>query len=117
MATSSEQQRVFFLYLRFSFSPHIHIPFIPHSFMARLSFFVFIAFLLSVVPTSLAGPACAKKHYKAVDCIQKCKSRWGWTGSMMGNDPWGSVVKKTDATINWDSVISQACGSDVYVMF
>ncbi|KIM48031.1 hypothetical protein M413DRAFT_439732 [Hebeloma cylindrosporum] len=29
----------------------------------------------------------------------------------MGNDPWGSVVQKADAAINWDSVISQACGS------
>lgn len=36
---------------------------------------------------------------------------------MMGNDPWGSVVKKTDPAINWDSVISQACGSDAYVLF
>jgi hypothetical protein len=85
--------------------------------MARLSFFVSIAFLLSALPTSLAGPACAKKHYKAADCFQRCKSRWGWTGMMMGNDPWGSVVKKTDAAIDWDSVISQACGSAAYVMF
>ena len=94
----------------------------PHSFhptffsfgMVPLFFFIYIAFLL---PPSLAGPACAKKHFKAADCVQKCKSRWGWPGVMMGNDPWGSVVKKADAGINWDSVISQACGSTMYVIF
>lgn len=85
--------------------------------MARLTFFLSIACLLSALPNSLAGPACAKKNYKVADCIQKCKSRWGWTGAMMGNDPWGSVVKKMDTATNWDSVISQACGSAVYVMF
>ncbi|KAF8973740.1 CAP domain-containing protein [Flammula alnicola] len=81
--------------------------------MARLALFFSLGLALYSLPSALAGPACARKYYKAVDCVSKCQSRWGWTGSMMNTDPWGSVVQKTDTTKNWDAVIAQACGVTV----
>ncbi|PPQ89587.1 hypothetical protein CVT25_012332 [Psilocybe cyanescens] len=78
--------------------------------MARLTLFISLGLALSSIPSGLAGPACAKKHYQVADCVSICKSRWGWTGSMMGTDPWGSVVKKVD-TNKWNAVVSEACGT------
>ncbi|KAF8912841.1 CAP domain-containing protein [Gymnopilus junonius] len=80
--------------------------------MARAN--LLISFLaLACLPSSLAGPACARKYHGVTNCFAVCKSRWGWTGSMMGTDPWGSVVRKVDTPESWDAVISQACGSPV----
>jgi hypothetical protein len=28
----------------------------------------------------------------AADCVDACRSRWGWTGHVFGNDPWGKVL-------------------------
>ncbi|CAA7266609.1 unnamed protein product [Cyclocybe aegerita] len=68
---------------------------------------------LSSLPSGLAGPACARKNYQVADCVQRCKSRWGWTGSLMGSDPWGPVVKKMDASKDLNAIVAQACGSEV----
>ncbi|KAH9486756.1 Protein PRY2 [Psilocybe cubensis] len=80
--------------------------------MTRLSLLISLSFALPFIPSGLAGPACARKHYQVANCVSICKSKWGWTGSMMGTDPWGSVVKKVDIN-DWDSVVSVACGSPV----
>lgn len=36
---------------------------------------------------------------------------------MMNTDRWGSVVKKTDTTTEWASVIAEACGVAMWVLF
>ncbi|KDR85172.1 hypothetical protein GALMADRAFT_233836 [Galerina marginata CBS 339.88] len=83
--------------------------------MARLSLFISLGLALSSLPSGLAGPACAKKHFQVANCIDICKSKWGWTGAMMGTDRWGSVVKQMDTATKWDAVIAQACGSSAAI--
>ena len=83
--------------------------------MARLTLLISIGLAVSLLPGGLAGPSCARKHHQAADCVSKCKAKWGWTGTMMGTDPWGSVAKPVDTTKDWDNVIYKACGSSVYV--
>ncbi|KAK1223793.1 hypothetical protein PQX77_013317 [Marasmius sp. AFHP31] len=67
---------------------------------------------LAVLPTGLAGPACAKKNYSQQLCIERCKARWGYPGSLMGSDRWGSVMRKTTDTSNEaiDAAVAKACG-------
>ncbi|KAF7784468.1 hypothetical protein Agabi119p4_633 [Agaricus bisporus var. burnettii] len=80
--------------------------------MTRLVALFSLVLAISAVPGGLAGPACARKNYQSVDCVKKCKSKWGWTGSMVGTDRWGSVVHKVEnSDQTWDSIISTACGS------
>ncbi|KAF5313070.1 hypothetical protein D9619_003028 [Psilocybe cf. subviscida] len=79
--------------------------------MARLAAILTLSVLFASLPSALAGPACARRHFKQADCVARCKSRWGWTGAMMNTDPWGSVVQKTDTDANWDAAIASACGS------
>ncbi|KXN89858.1 Protein PRY2 [Leucoagaricus sp. SymC.cos] len=80
--------------------------------MARLVIFYSLALALSAVPIGLAGPACAHKHYQAANCVEKCKAKWGWTGSMMSVDRWGSVINKVEKSPEaWEEVIAKACGS------
>ncbi|KAF5377524.1 hypothetical protein D9615_005246 [Tricholomella constricta] len=81
--------------------------------MTRLAPFLSVALLVASLPGGLAGPACSRKHFKTTDCVQKCMSKWGWTGRIMGNDPWGIVMKKADSTESFAAAISKACGSKV----
>jgi len=30
------------------------------------------------------------------DCIYSCRSSWGWTGHVFGDDPWGTVMLSGD---------------------
>ncbi|KAF7319923.1 SCP domain-containing protein [Mycena kentingensis (nom. inval.)] len=59
-----------------------------------------IAVLVGLLPSALAGPACAQKYKDTSECIQKCSTKWGYPGLMMGNDPWGSVMQTTGKTID-----------------
>ncbi|KAF7306661.1 SCP domain-containing protein [Mycena indigotica] len=71
-----------------------------------------IALLVGLLPSGLAGPACAQKYKDTSDCIQRCSSKWGYPGLMMGNDPWGSVMEaKTGKTIDdFYLQVAIACG-------
>ena len=86
--------------------------------MARNSvFFLIAAIVISffLLPSALAGPACARRNWQAVNCVQACKNKWGWPGKTMGTDPWGAVMKSGPNNMN--SVVTQACGSTTrYVM-
>jgi len=76
-----------------------------------------LAVIFSVLSGGLAGPACSKKYWKALDCVQRCQSKWGVPGRMMGTDRWGAVMQKTESTQDaWDSIVSEACGMEPYVM-
>ncbi|TFK40985.1 CAP domain-containing protein [Crucibulum laeve] len=81
--------------------------------MAPLLSVVSLAFALTNISGAFAGPACAKKHYQAANCIQLCNSRWGWAGSAMGTNPWGSVMQKTGDTESLEDILTKACGSTV----
>ncbi|KAF9044889.1 PR-1-like protein [Hymenopellis radicata] len=72
-----------------------------------------VAVSLSLFSGALAGPACSRKHWGTSDCIQLCKTRWGWSGSVMGSDPWGSVMSSSSGS--YESTVSEACGSDTVV--
>ncbi|GLB36328.1 putative protein with SCP / Tpx-1 / Ag5 / PR-1 / Sc7 family of extracellular domains [Lyophyllum shimeji] len=78
--------------------------------MTRLASLLSVALLVAALPGGLAGPACAKKHFKAGDCVQKCRSKWGWPGRTMGTDHWGGVMKKANSTESPDAALSKACG-------
>lgn len=76
---------------------------------------LFALSVISVLPGGLAGPACTRKYYGASDCVQKCGSKWGYPGYMMGSNPWGMVFQTTDiSTAAWDAVIAKACGVPRY---
>lgn len=76
--------------------------------MARL---VFVALLFGLLPTGLAGPACAEKHKTAADCMLRCNLKWGFPGSMMGTNAWGSVMNKGgDDDSAWNNYLAIACG-------
>lgn len=80
--------------------------------MPRLGWALWIPLAISSFQRGLAGPACTKKNYQLANCVQLCKSNWGWSGMMMGTDPWGSVMQKTENTDDaLDAVISKACGT------
>ncbi|KAL0580294.1 hypothetical protein V5O48_001711 [Marasmius crinis-equi] len=71
-----------------------------------------IVVALAVLPSGLAGPACAKKNYSQQQCIERCKAKWGYPGALMGGDRWGSVMRKVadTSTEAMDAAVSQACG-------
>ncbi|KAJ7783468.1 PR-1-like protein [Mycena maculata] len=76
--------------------------------MARL---LSLALIVGLLPSGLAGPACAQKYKNAADCISTCNQRWGYAGLMMGTNSWGSTMKTTGSTENdWNSYIANACG-------
>ncbi|KIK04256.1 hypothetical protein K443DRAFT_424528 [Laccaria amethystina LaAM-08-1] len=84
--------------------------------MPRLGWAFWVPLAISSFQRGLAGPACAKKNYQLANCVQLCKSKWGWSGMMMGTDPWGSVMQKTENTDDaWDAVISKACGTVAHI--
>ncbi|RDB29251.1 Protein PRY1 [Hypsizygus marmoreus] len=83
--------------------------------MTRLIPFVPLALLATSLPGGLAGPACSRKYWKTPDCVQKCKSKWGWSGRMMGTDPWGNVMQKSDPAESWDVALAKACGSTAQI--
>ncbi|KDQ63808.1 hypothetical protein JAAARDRAFT_29854 [Jaapia argillacea MUCL 33604] len=68
----------------------------------------FVLTILSAVPNTLAGPACARRYWQTEDCLTKCIQNWGWPGSAMGTDRWGSVMKP--ASQDAAAILSQACG-------
>jgi hypothetical protein len=79
--------------------------------MIRLAnFFLFISFFIvsPLLPGGFAGPACARRHWMAANCVATCASKWGFPGSIMGTDPWGAVMKPSDT--NMSTVLSEACG-------
>jgi uncharacterized protein YkwD len=70
--------------------------------------FTFV-YLLALLPsTAFAGPACAHRNWKNANCIAKCSAKWGFPGSVMGTDPWGAVMKPSDADMS--AIMSEACG-------
>lgn len=80
--------------------------------MARNSAFSWIAAIVIsffVLPSAFAGPACARRNWQGVNCIEACKNRWGWPGKTMGTDSWGAVMKPGPSDIS--GVVAQACGS------
>ncbi|KAH9857844.1 CAP domain-containing protein [Lenzites betulinus] len=77
--------------------------------MNRLVYFLLSLPLLLVFTTSAhAGPACARRNEGTDACIQKCGSKWGWPGSVMGTDRWGQVLTKT-VTDDMGAVATKAC--------
>ncbi|KAJ7630658.1 CAP domain-containing protein [Roridomyces roridus] len=78
--------------------------------MARLVYLALTIF--SVLPTGLAGPACAKKAKSASDCMTRCALKWGFPGHMMGQNAWGSVMDNSVSVDAWDDYIAKACGED-----
>ncbi|ESK98377.1 hypothetical protein Moror_127 [Moniliophthora roreri MCA 2997] len=79
--------------------------------MTRLALLVACVALFAVLPYGSAGPACAKKYWQQQQCVEKCKAKWGYPGSMMGTDRWGSVMQKTDtSTEAWNAALAKACG-------
>jgi len=80
--------------------------------MFRLALLFLFALVLCILPGGYAGPACTRKYYQTVDCVQKCSTRWGYPGSMMGSNPWGVVMQKVDddSKAGWKSAIAEACG-------
>ncbi|KAL0950954.1 hypothetical protein HGRIS_007706 [Hohenbuehelia grisea] len=81
--------------------------------MSRLAslWFAFVV-LASIHPLALAGPACARRHYQTDNCVQLCKSKWGFPGRMMGSNPWGVVMAKPSKSNGdiWDQALANACG-------
>ncbi len=78
--------------------------------MARLSafsLFIIYPLILALLPSVLAGPACAKRNAGSESCVAKCGSKWGWSGRAMGNDPWGQVMTVT--LTDMGSVVTKAC--------
>lgn len=73
-----------------------------------------LGFLFAVLPSALAGPACARRNWKAANCIASCQAKWGYPGNIMGTDPWGAVMKPSQGSM--DTVVSEACGTAVYVV-
>lgn len=65
----------------------------------------------SLVPAVSAGPACAKRNEGSDACLEKCGSRWGWPGRVMGTDPWGNVINAvtTTSTNAMGSAVTKAC--------
>ncbi|KAI0639329.1 hypothetical protein C8Q77DRAFT_53695 [Trametes polyzona] len=77
--------------------------------MTRLVCFLLSLPLLLVFTTSAdAGPACARRNEGSDACIQRCKSKWGWPGHVMGSDRWGQVITKT-VTNDMGAVVTKAC--------
>ncbi|KAJ7666407.1 hypothetical protein B0H17DRAFT_262563 [Mycena rosella] len=75
--------------------------------MARL---LSLAVIVGLLPSGLAGPACAQKHKTASDCMLACNTKWGFPGLMMGTDPWGTVMHLTGNTDNdWNNYLAKAC--------
>nr|QVT77410.1 pathogenesis-related protein 1 [Moniliophthora perniciosa] len=84
--------------------------------MTRLALLVACVALLAILPYGSAGPACAKKYWQQQQCVEKCKAKWGYPGSMMGTDRWGSVMQKTDtSTEAWNAALAKACGVETPV--
>ncbi|KAF9458191.1 CAP domain-containing protein [Collybia nuda] len=77
--------------------------------MTRFATFFSISLLITYIPGGFTGPACSRKHFNTADCVQRCKSRWGWSGKVMGTDPWGPVVQNSNQSL--DAILSKACGS------
>jgi len=76
--------------------------------MARL---LSLALIIGLLPSGLAGPACAQKYKTASDCISRCNQKWGIPGLMMGTDPWGTVMHGTgNSEDDWNNYIANACG-------
>ncbi|KAK7463764.1 hypothetical protein VKT23_005701 [Stygiomarasmius scandens] len=72
--------------------------------------FSYIA-ILALVPPGSAGPACARKHFKSQECIERCKGKFGYPGYVMNTDRWGAVIQPSSVSAaSWNSMISQACG-------
>ncbi|KAJ7130070.1 PR-1-like protein [Mycena crocata] len=78
--------------------------------MARL---FSLAVLIALLPSGLAGPACAQRHKNASDCMLRCNTKWGFPGLMMGNDPWGNVAHLAGKSgEEWDMYVAKACGQE-----
>jgi hypothetical protein len=83
--------------------------------MTRSNGLLSLVLVFSVASSTLAGPACSRKHWKNPDCVESCVSKWGVPGRMMGTDPWGAVMENTkDSEDAWNAIISEACGIRVY---
>jgi uncharacterized protein YkwD len=85
--------------------------------MPRFFFFNFLslALLIACVSRAIAGPACSRRHWQQNNCVEICKSKWGWSSKVMGTDAWGAVMQNSDSKEALDAVLSKACGSTSYV--
>jgi len=81
--------------------------------MPRFFFFNFLslALLIACVSRAIAGPACSRRHWQQNNCVEICKSKWGWSSKVMGTDAWGAVMQNSDSKEALDAVLSKACGS------
>jgi hypothetical protein len=81
--------------------------------MARISFPVVVVamVLANNIPGGLAaGAGCVNKNWSsAEECIQKCTSRFGWLGHIMGSDPWGMVVRPANDLEDPSTAVETAC--------
>lgn len=58
-----------------------------------------------------AGPACARRLSASANaCITQCKDKWGWPGRVMGDDPWGPVLKPAPKSQDQSAMAYTACG-------
>ena len=49
--------------------------------------------------------------WSGANCVNSCRSRWGWTGHVFGNDPWGKVLSSGDPVLTSTSGSSSATES------
>ncbi|KAI0704883.1 CAP domain-containing protein [Cytidiella melzeri] len=77
--------------------------------MARVAVlsFLFAALMFALIPSSHAGPACARRNSGTGICTSRCKGKWGYPGRVMGTDPWGKVMTRTFTDMN--GVVTSAC--------
>ncbi|KAI0815183.1 CAP domain-containing protein [Irpex lacteus] len=60
-----------------------------------------------LIPSSFAGPACARRNSGSGRCSSRCKGKWGYPGRVMGSNPWGPVMTKGSTDLN--DVLTKAC--------
>ncbi len=61
----------------------------------------------TLIPSSFAGPACARRNSGSGRCSSRCKGKWGYPGRVMGSNPWGPVMTKGSTDLN--DVLTKAC--------
>lgn len=77
--------------------------------MARFTMLslLLVTCIFSLVPSSQAGPACARRNSGSGRCSSRCNGKWGYPGRVMGSNPWGPVMTKGSTDLN--DVLTKAC--------
>src|ERR1700722_20293371 len=68
-------------------------------------------YLLALLPST----ACAHRNWNTSNWVAKCSAKGGFPGSVMGTDPWGAVMKPSDADMS--AIMSEACGMPAEYVF